>query len=369
MSKTAFATSGKNNLMNSNKIILLEPPHISDAHIKEKVICIRSHRERIFRTDAQLHNNKLILHNYGHGGAGWTFLFGCVHKSIRQFEYQLSQYPSLKNKPICVIGAGCYGLLTANILARKGYAVRIVAEETEDITSYKAAGFFFARPRKRATDAERLVFEAVGMESYMAYRAIATGTHDFIQKGALLLPAYFGRDMDPGFAPYIQRGLVESPQEVVISFNGHTHHPVHQYTSIFIDSITTMQELKRAATEYAIPLTKAKIKSFDEIDELIVFNCAGPGAPLLASDRAIVPVQGHLIVLKNQPLGTSLDYMINVKVDGVNERGIPRNDLIYYAPKQDGILGITFIRGQSSTTTNHHEFDRLLQRCRQFFGR
>lgn len=44
------------------------------------------------------------------------------------------------------------------------------------------------------------------------------------------------------------------------------------------------------------------------------------------------------------------------------------DELIYFAPKECGILGITFIRGEDSLTSHQHEFDRLLQRCKDFFG-
>ena len=111
--------------------------------IEEPIVCIRSHRERIFRTEEQIQDNTFIYHNYGQGGAGWTFLFGCVEKSIAQFEARITVEPRLKNRPICVIGAGCYGLLTAVLLARKGYEVHIVAREIEGVPSSKAAGSFF----------------------------------------------------------------------------------------------------------------------------------------------------------------------------------------------------------------------------------
>jgi hypothetical protein len=59
--------------------------------------------------------------------------------------------------------------------------------------------------------------------------------------------------------------------------------------------------------------------------------------------------------------------MINVKVIQKGPKGM-RDELIYFAPKDEGILGITFIRGQDSLTANQQEFDRLLERCRDFFG-
>lgn len=354
--------------MNTQRTIYLTPPRISANHVKEKIVCIRAHRERIFQVSTQVIDDKLICHNYGHGGAGWTFLFGCVHQSIRLFEEQLAQNSSLRNQPIAIIGAGCYGLLTAVILTLKGHKVRIVAAEIENIPSNKAAGFFFPRHRKCSNEQEKELFQSRGMESYATYLSIINGTHPFIKKGPLLLPGYFGLDIDPGFAPYIAQGLVATPEQVTIDFGNGKAYQAMEYKTVFINSAAIMQELHRKIQALNIPIIKQQINSFDEITQSIIFNCAGLGAKKLTGDARIVPVQGHLITLKDQPPMEQLQYMINVKVLSVNPQGRPRDELVYYAPKDTGILGITFIRGQDNPDTNHHEFDRLLQRCQDYFG-
>lgn len=353
--------------MNTQRTIHLTPPTVSENHIKEKIICIRAHRERIFQVSTQQVADKLICHNYGQGGAGWTFLFGCVNESIRQFEKHITEHSHFKNKPICVIGAGCYGLLTAIMLARKGYVVHIIAKDTENIPSNKAAGFFFPRPRKSSTQHERSIFEERGMESYQTYVSIFQGTHHFIKSGPKLLPAYFGLDIDPGFAPYIAQGVMKAPEKVTIDFGNGKTYDAMEYHTIFINTTAIMQELHRNISELGITITKTEINSFDEIEESIIFNCSGLGSRELTDDKRIVPVQGHLITLKDQPPMCELQYMINVKVVMKNAAGTPRDELIYYAPKESGILGITFMRGTDSMTSNQHEFDRLLQRSQDFF--
>lgn len=354
--------------MNTQRIVHLTPPIITAHTIKEKITCIRAHRERIFQVSAHISGEKLICHNYGHGGAGWTFLFGCVNESMRLFEEQLQQNPSFNVQPIVVIGAGCYGLLTAIMLARKGYSVHIVADDINTIPSNKAAGFFFPRPRKCSRPDERETFELRGMESYTTYLDIIRGSHPFIKKGPLLLPAYFGLSIDPGFAPYIAQGLVNQPEKVTIDFGNDKTYDVMEYRIAFINPSIIMQELLRTVKELNITIRKKHIDNFDDIPEKIIFNCAGFGAKKLSGDARIVPVQGHLITLKDQPPMNQLQYMINVKVTQYNAHGKPRDELIYYAPKDTGILGITFIRGQDNPDTNHHEFDRLMQRCQDFFG-
>ncbi len=353
----------------TSRTVYLKPPLLSPSHIKDRISCIRSHRERLFRVETELQSNKLICHNYGQGGAGWTFLFGCVKESIRQFEHAVSENLAFINKPICVVGAGCYGLLTAILLAQKGYSVHIIAKEISNVPSYAAAGFFFPRSRKCSTPTEIDIFLSLGMESYQEYLHIAAGKHPFISKGATLLPAYYDLDIDPGFAPYIAHGLIDPPEKVIINFGNGNMYESMEYKTIFMNTLLLMQELHRVIKELNILIIQKEVMSFDELPESIIFNCTGLGAKNLTNDLRIVFVQGHLITLQNQHNISSLQYMINVKVTMKDPQGKPRDELIYFAPKGHGILGITFLRGQNNPQANIHEFERLLERAQMFFGK
>lgn len=350
-------------IVTTSNIKNLIPPILDHDHIDQKISCIRPHRERIFRVSPEKKEHKYIFHNYGHGGAGWTFLFGCVNESMRQFH--AAGIP--KNKKICVIGAGCYGLLTAIELARAGYSVRIVAKELENISSDKAAGFFFPRWRKSSSAREIEEFTRLGLESYATYLDILNGTHPFMNAGATLLPAYYNPEIDPGYAPYITHGLMGAPQNVAINFGNGKRYTVLEYTTVFIHTHASMALLKELRHSLGIQLDLQEIFSFDDIEESIIFNCAGMGAKQLAPDARMLPVQGHLITLKNQPI-ESLQYMINTREELKASDIYTRNNLIYFAPKGQGILGITFLRNQADIHANQHEFERLLQRCRDFFG-
>lgn len=349
------------------KTIRLTPPLLTDSHIKEKIICIRGHRERMFNTSYEYKDGKHLFHNYGQGGAGWTFLFGCVHEIIRIFKKCITDNPSLNAKPISITGAGCYGILTAILLKRAGHEVTIIAKEIDSIPSYKAAGFFFPRPRKVSNAQETEIFLARGIESYTTYLEIINGTHPFIKVGPQLLPAYYAPDIDPGFNPYIARGLMPAAQHVIIDFGNGKRYNAQEYQALFINASIMMQELQRNIHELNIPIIQKEIHSFSEVDDQIIFNCTNLGAKALAHDAKMVPVQGHLISLADQPI-EQLQYMINFRVTMTNSNGSKRDELIYFAPKENGILGITFLRGHDSLDSNRHEFDRLLQRSRDFFG-
>lgn len=350
------------------RIVYITPPRISPLHIKEKISCIRSHRERIFQVATTVYRNKLICHNYGHGGAGWTFLFGAVHESIRQFHKACESATKYRKQAIAVIGAGCHGLLTAVLLARQGYQVRIIADQLDTLTSYKAAGFFFPKARTCSNDYERSLFKAFGFESYAFYQQVAAGQHPFLQAGAQFLPVYYGHDLDPGFTDYIQQKLMQPAKPVTVDFGNRKTYDLWEYIAPFIDTNSMMQELHRNRCELGIRITHMHLASFDDVPETILFNCAGYGAKLLAADHHVIPVLGHLISLTNQPDPLSMKYMLNVKVTMSLESGRLRDELIYFVPKEEGLVGITFKRGQDSLTADEYEFDRIITRCMDYFG-
>ena len=161
---------------------------------------------------------------------------------------------------------------------------------------------------------------------------------------------------------------MQTPEKVTINFGNSKIYDALEYKTVFINSGLIMQELHRNIQELGITITKKEVNTFSDILEPIIFNCAGLGAQKLTQDKRIVPIQGHLITLQNQPPREELQYMINVKVIMTNPDGRQRDELIYYAPKESGIVGITFIRGENSLTNNQHEFDRLIKRCKDYFG-
>ncbi len=347
-------------------IVTLQPPLFSEQYIDQRISCIRAHRERIFRTETEYVGQQLICHNYGQGGAGFTFLFGCVTTSLEQFEAQLAHNFALRRQPITVVGAGIYGLLTAATLATKGYTVRIVAEEpNKRLPSDTAAGFFFPRPRKSSTPAERATFTACALTSYRTYLAIIRNEHPFLRDGATLLPAYYGAAIEPGFAPLIAQQLIPEPRNVTIDFGTGKQYPAFEYQTIFIKTAALMQELRTLVMQLGIPQTQEKVTAWEQLPEKIIFNCTGLGARELIPESRIIPVQGHLITLKQQE---PLPYLLNDQITVRSVRGHLKDELVYYAPKASGILGITFIRGEDSITANQHEFERLLERCRSYFG-
>ena len=93
-------------------------------------------------------DNRIISHNYGHGGAGWILCFGSVNKSIRNFENQIVlkgiKISYVKEcETVTVIGMGCIGLTTAILLIQNGYKdIKLIADKFDNLVSHVAAGSF-----------------------------------------------------------------------------------------------------------------------------------------------------------------------------------------------------------------------------------
>lgn len=347
-------------------IIHLTPPSIGPDFICEDHACDRPMRSNCFQLKAEIKDNKLLVHNYGAGGAGWAFSFGLVRESIAHFENNLKLHPEFQNNPIHIIGAGVMGLMSALFLHEKGYKVKISAKELFDIPSYNAAGMFC--PVAMETNTENLErANEIGAQSFREWNSVAQGKHQLFKSGAKIMPVFVGKDTDVGLDPYVSRGLIPAPQEVLVNFDATQHH-MRTYITLFIDTKFMMESLHARIKEMNISIEQREIHAFSEIKESIIFNCTGLGARNLNNDEDMMPVRGHLIYLKNQPIEDKMQYMLYTTVDSLDEAGNPIKECIYYAPKQSGILGGTFIKEKDITRTQQQHVARLMQRSCTFFG-
>jgi hypothetical protein len=123
-----------------NRVVNLTPPAISKDTIAQEIVCTRPMRDGCFNISVEPISSKFeskkIINCYGHGGSGWTTLFGSVKKAIELFENENPQ----KDVPIRVIGSGCMGLTSAIELTRRGYNVAGIATKSLYDIPCKARG-------------------------------------------------------------------------------------------------------------------------------------------------------------------------------------------------------------------------------------
>src|SRR5690242_10513897 len=85
-------------------------------------VCTRPFRAQGPRLDVERIGNKTVVHNYGHGGSGWSLSWGsssiAVAKALGTGE-----------REVAVIGCGALGLTSALLLQRVGARVTIYAKD------------------------------------------------------------------------------------------------------------------------------------------------------------------------------------------------------------------------------------------------
>lgn len=101
----------------------LAPLKLSLNALTRITVCTRPFRPAGPRLEAVSYDGKKVVHNYGHGGSGWSLSWGCADEAAK---LALANSP----KQIAVIGAGVIGMTTALRLIEHGIPVTIYANES-----------------------------------------------------------------------------------------------------------------------------------------------------------------------------------------------------------------------------------------------
>src|SRR5689334_6997664 len=94
------------------------PVNVARNRIIREVVGLRPYRPSGFVVDAERFGNKLLVHNYGHGGGGVTLSWGTASLAVdlaRDFIVTSRTRP----QHFAVLGCGVSGLSTARLLQRR----------------------------------------------------------------------------------------------------------------------------------------------------------------------------------------------------------------------------------------------------------
>ena len=143
----------------------MEPERIT--HI---TVCLRPFRAAGPRLDVETIGNKRVVHNYGHGGSGWSLSWGSAALAARNAMADGA-------RDIAVIGCGALGLTAALTLLRAGAKVTIYASERLPQTrSARATGTW--SPSSRIADENAVspqfpaLWEAMARTSFAIHRSM-----------------------------------------------------------------------------------------------------------------------------------------------------------------------------------------------------
>jgi glycine/D-amino acid oxidase-like deaminating enzyme len=104
-----------------------------DAVIRA-IVGHRPYRPEGFRVEREKFDDKIVIHNYGHGGGGLSLGWGSSALAVREAA---DQAPG----KVAVVGSGIMGLCTARLLQDAGWSVTIYTRDVyRHTTSNVAAG-------------------------------------------------------------------------------------------------------------------------------------------------------------------------------------------------------------------------------------
>ena len=323
----------------------LAPVIADESRIIRTMAGLRPYRRSGFVVRAGQLGEKLLVHNYGHGGGGITLSWGTSKLAT---ELGLQGHSG----PVAVLGSGVVGLSTARLVQEAGFPVTIyTAALPPETTSNIAGGQFhpayafnedaltpkFTGQLTRALDYSWRRFQIMVGEEY----------------GIRWLPTYVETD-----SPEAKLIATFPPINRMLS---PTEHPFPWASALRYDTmyVETGRYLRQMIRDVQIASGKIEVRKFATaadiaaLPEALVFNCTGLGSRDLFNDEELHPARGQLAILEPQP---EVGYAFT---------GGPG----YMFPRPDGIvLGGTFELDQWDTTPEPQTIARIVARHKAFFA-
>jgi D-amino-acid oxidase len=301
------------------------PVKVARNRIIREVVGLRPYRPAGFVVEAEQVGEKLLVHNYGHGGAGVTLSWGTASLAVDLARDFLLAPPAVpgrsrrrsrsRNTPkhFAVLGCGVNGLSTARLLQRRFQdgpgTVTIYAKDLPpDTTSNIAGGFWSPTSVYDPQQASTKFIEQFRLACRISNRAFQTlaGTEygvRWIETFELYRnEASLERELPGGNDLYPQTEIHRDPDH----YFGFPY--VRQYSTMLIEPAVYLNALLHDFYIAGGRLVVKEFRSREEIARLrepVIFNCTGLGARALFGDEKLIPVRGQLEVLLPQP---EIDY-------------------------------------------------------------
>lgn len=321
------------------------------------VVGLRPFRSEGFVIEAERLGPKLLVHNYGHGGAGVTLSWGTSSLALdlaRDFVQSRPGVPTRRrNRRFAVLGCGVIGLSTARLLQQRfqdgAGTVTIYAKDLPPYTTSNISGAFwyptssFDPQEVTARFSEQ--FRLACQISNRAFQELVGPDYGVRWIDALELirnEASLERELIGGAQLYPQTEIHRDPKR----YFGFPH--TRQFSTMMIEPHVYLRALLR---DFYVSGGKVVVKEFKSRQEIarlpepVIFNCTGLGSRMLFDDQKLIPVRGQLEVLLPQP---EVDYCY------ISELG-------YMFPRRDGIiLGGTFDRDDWSLLPDPEQTTAIL---------
>src|SRR5258706_16467214 len=139
-------------------------------------VCLRPFRASGPRLEVERVADKIVVHNYGHGGSGWSLSWGSSSIAVERAM-------AAGERDVAVIGCGALGLTSAILLQRAGAKVTIYAKERPpEVRSARATGTWSPDSRVALSKSVSPDFPALwekmcrySFHTYESYLGVAVG--------------------------------------------------------------------------------------------------------------------------------------------------------------------------------------------------
>jgi glycine/D-amino acid oxidase-like deaminating enzyme len=340
-----------NSLPIEDRIPVLAPIRAHKDRLFDITVCLRPFRAAGPRLDTEMLGDTLVIHNYGHGGSGWSLSWGSGTIAVQK---AMAASP----KEIAVIGCGALGLTSAILAQRAGLSVTIYCKDLiQRARSARATGSWTPDSRialrEPAGPQFAVLWEEMARTSWKTYRSflgLPGNPVEWADRYNLSdITAEEGRAQSEaqntmGFADYGDRIADLTPRAIDMPL-GSTPFPakyvrrttalqfnIASYAHLLLNDFR-MAGGKIEMREFHAPSELAQLK------EKVVINCTGYGARALWKDESIVPVRGQIGWLIPQPEVTyGLGYRgvsVVSRSDGIVVQAVEGGDLKGYKDENE----------------------------------
>jgi D-amino-acid oxidase len=328
----------------------LKPVLVSAERIIRTDVGFRPFRPSGFVLRAETLGDKLLVHNYGHGGGGVTLSWGTAELAVELVA------AGGRTGPAAVLGCGVVGLASARVLQSRGFRVTAYARDLPpDTTSNVAGASWYPHlvvDEARRTPGFDAQFERAARLSHRHFQGLVGDDYGVIWREQYS----FGNAPTAASWEYrMLRDLFPEPRTLQPSEHPFGPRPALVDKTMFIESpiylAALMRDFRQAGGHISIR-TLATAADLAALPEPIVVNCTGLGARELFGDRELTAVKGQLTVLRPQP---EVDYAL-------------LSDDLYMFPRRDGILlGGTFEHGVETREPNRDAERRIVAAHKAIF--
>ncbi len=278
-------------------------------------VCLRPFRAKGPRMDVETLGDKTIVHNYGHGGSGWSLSWGSATVATAS-----AMKAAEGSQDIAVLGAGAIGLTSATMLQRAGAKVTIYAKERAPFTrSSRATGSWTPDSRVALASAVDSNFAATweslartSFFMYQSYYGMPGSPVEWTDRWNLSDkprgPRQGGTDpnvRDDRPAPvhdfiHLNDRIADLTPRPIMMPPGSTPFPTPYVSRSSSMMFNVADYSRQLLTDFLIAGGKIETREFHSPQELttlpqkVIVNCPGYGGRSLWSDESIVPVRGQI---------------------------------------------------------------------------